>query len=131
MKRVLVVFGLALGLAACGGAAKSKPDLVVSAASSLKAAFTHYAEQFSQAKVRYSFGGSDLLAAQIQQGVKPDVFASANTKLPDMLYAKGLVAKPVTFASMVEERCAPSKLPFAWFTLVAAMASRRSSSVSP
>ena len=32
-----------------------------------------------------------MLAAQIEQGVKPDVFASANTKLPDMLYAKGLV----------------------------------------
>ena len=49
--------------------------------------------------MRYSFAGSDMLAAQIEQGVKPDVFASANTKLPDMLYAKGLVLKPVTFAA--------------------------------
>jgi molybdate transport system substrate-binding protein len=49
--------------------------------------------------VRYSFAGSDMLAAQIEQGIKPDVFASANTKLPDMLYAKGLVSKPVTFAA--------------------------------
>jgi molybdate transport system substrate-binding protein len=82
-----------------GGSSATKPDLVVSAASSLKAAFTAYGQQFSQANVRYSFAGSDMLAAQIQQGVKPDVFASANTKLPAMLYAKGLVSKPVVFTS--------------------------------
>ncbi len=84
-----------------GGASSSsgKPNLVVSAAASLKAAFTQYAQQFPQAEVRFSFAGSDMLAAQIEQGVKPDVFASANTKLPDVLYAKGLVGKPVTFAA--------------------------------
>ena len=49
--------------------------------------------------MRSSFAGSDELAAQIRQGVKPDVFASANTKLPDQLYAEGLVEKPVVFAS--------------------------------
>ena len=31
--------------------------------------------------------------------MKPDVFAAANTKLPDMLYGKGLVSKPVVFTS--------------------------------
>ena len=101
---------LVLVVAACGGGSSSsasssgssgasKPDLTVSAAASLKAAFTAYGQQFPQATVRYSFAGSDMLAAQIEQGVKPDVFASANTKLPDMLYAKGLVSKPVTFAA--------------------------------
>ena len=49
--------------------------------------------------MRYSFAGSDILAAQIEQGIRPDVFASANTKLPEMLYSKGLVSKPVTFAA--------------------------------
>ncbi len=39
------------------------------------------------------------LAAQIEQGVKPDVFAAANTKLPDALYAKGLIEKPVVFTA--------------------------------
>ncbi len=77
----------------------SKPDLTVSAAASLKEAFTKYGQQFSAANVHYSFGGSDILAAQIEQGVKPDVFASANTKLPLMLYAKGLVEKPTVFAA--------------------------------
>jgi molybdate transport system substrate-binding protein len=92
-----------VALAGCGGAGKpsssGKANLTVSAAASLKAAFTAYAQQFSRASVRYSFAGSDVLAAQIEQGVKPDVFASANTKLPQTLYAKGLVAKPVTFAA--------------------------------
>ena len=82
-----------------GSGGGSKPNLTVSAAASLQAAFSAYAQQFQQASVRYSFAGSDMLAAQIEQGIKPDVFASANTKLPDMLYAKGLVAKPVTFAA--------------------------------
>jgi molybdate transport system substrate-binding protein len=82
-----------------GAPSSGKPNLTVSAASSLKAAFTNYGQQFTRASVRYSFAGSDLLAAQIEQGVKPDVFASANTKLPDALYAKGLVSKPVTFAA--------------------------------
>jgi molybdate transport system substrate-binding protein len=54
---------------------------------------------FDGAEVRLSFAGSDELAAQIRQGVKPDVFASANTKLPDELYEEGLVEKPVVFAA--------------------------------
>ena len=113
MTRRMVAVGLGalmLALGGCGSSSKSsasgssssgagKPNLTVSAAASLKAALTAYGEQFSQATVRYSFAGSDVLAAQIEQGVKPDVFASANTKLPDLLYAKGLVSKPVTFAA--------------------------------
>ena len=70
----------------------------MSAAASLKSAFTEYGEQFQDADARFSFAGSDELAAQIEQGVKPDVFAAANTKLPDALYAKGLVEKPTVFA---------------------------------
>jgi len=46
---------------------------------------------------RYSFGGSNTLAAQIQQGAPADVFASANTSIPNQLYAKGLCSKPVVF----------------------------------
>jgi molybdate transport system substrate-binding protein len=87
---------LALSLGGCGG---SSPRLEVSAAASLREAFTQYAGQLKHDSVRFSFAGSDALAAQIEQGVRPDVFASANRELPDMLYAKGLVARPVVFAA--------------------------------
>ena len=87
-----------LALAACGGSSE-KPTLTVSAATSLKTALTEYGRDFSDAKVRASFAGSDELAAQIRQGVKPDVFASANTTLPEALYKEGLVEKPRVFAA--------------------------------
>jgi molybdate transport system substrate-binding protein len=85
-------------LTGCGGGTSSgsSEPLVVSAASSLQDAFTAYGHEFG--KVRFSFAGSDELAAQIRQGVKPDVFASANTKLPDALYRAGLVQRPTVFA---------------------------------
>ena len=97
---------VALTLSACGDDKQSAsgsgggetPQLTVSAAASLKTAFTDYGKQFSDASARFSFAGSDELAAQIEQGVKPDVYAAANTKLPDELYSKGLVEKPTVFA---------------------------------
>ena len=70
----------------------------MSAASSLKDAFTEYGQSFPSGPVRFSFAGSDELAAQIRAGVTPDVFASANTKLPDALFKAGLVEKPRVFA---------------------------------
>jgi molybdate transport system substrate-binding protein len=94
--RILVVLVALLVLGGCGGS--DKPTLTVSAASSLKQAFTAYGDKFEDAKARFSFAGSDELAAQIEQGVKPDVYAAANTKLPDQLYDKGLVEKPRVFA---------------------------------
>jgi molybdate transport system substrate-binding protein len=96
MRRLAIA--LVVLLAGCGGSsAADKPELTVSAAASLKTAITSYA--FEDATVRASFAGSDELAAQIRQGVRPDVFASANTKLPDELHKEGLVEKPVVFAA--------------------------------
>jgi molybdate transport system substrate-binding protein len=87
---------VALAPAGCGD---GEDSLTVSAASSLKTALTAYGAKFGDAKARFSFAGSDELAAQIRQGARPDVFASANTKLPDELHAEGLVERPVTFAA--------------------------------
>jgi molybdate transport system substrate-binding protein len=90
---------VALALVGCGDDGASRtPALTVSAAASLKTAFTNYGRQFPDASARFSFAGSDELAAQIEQGVKPDVYAAANTKLPDALFAKGLVEQPTVFA---------------------------------
>jgi molybdate transport system substrate-binding protein len=94
---VVLLVSSALAVAGCGGD-DSEPPLVVSAAASLKQAFTTYGNEFSAAKARFSFAGSDELEAQIEQGVKPDVYAAANTKLPDALYHKGLLEKPTVFA---------------------------------
>jgi molybdate transport system substrate-binding protein len=88
-----------VALAGCGSSASGDTTLVVSAASSLTKPLTACSKQFSDASVRLSFAGSDELAAQIRQGVKPDVYAAANTKLPDQLAAEGLLEKPVIFAT--------------------------------
>jgi len=103
--RAWILPGLAvLALAGCGAdderatSGGDKPQLTVSAAASLKTAFTRYGEQFPGASARFSFAGSDELAAQIRQGVEPDVYAAANTKLPDELFAAGLVEQPTVFA---------------------------------
>jgi molybdate transport system substrate-binding protein len=72
---------------------------VVSAASSMTEALTACAPGFEQAAVHLSFAGSDELAAQIRQGVKPDVYAAANTKLPRELHEEGLLGAPVEVAT--------------------------------
>jgi molybdate transport system substrate-binding protein len=95
--RLAATAAIALALAGCGGA--DDPRLVVSAASSMTEALNDCSRGFDGADVRLSFAGSDELAAQIRQGVKPDVFAAANTRLPDDLYSEGLLAKPVEFAT--------------------------------
>jgi molybdate transport system substrate-binding protein len=92
-----------LVLAGCGDAATvgdgEKPQVVVSAASSLKEALTACAREFPEATVRLQFGGSDELAAQIRQGVPVDVFAAANTALPQALAREGKLDEPVAFAT--------------------------------
>jgi molybdate transport system substrate-binding protein len=97
----LALLGLAAALAGCGGdgeATANGGELIVSAASSLEPAFTVYAEE-EGFDAKQSFAGSDELAAQIRQGVRPDVYAAANTSLPEELHADGLVETPVVFAS--------------------------------
>jgi molybdate transport system substrate-binding protein len=97
--RALAV-AVALALLAIGGAnattntdaSASVSGITVYAAASLTDVFPRI-----DRGPRYSFGSSSTLAAQIEQGAPADVFAAANTAIPDRLFAKGLVQKPVVF----------------------------------
>ena len=103
-RRLAVLLCAVLFVAGCGSEDESgsggygKPRLTVSAAASLKRAFEAYGKEFTATGAKFSFAGSYDLAAQIRQGVRPDVFASANTKLPDEPYDEGLVEQPRVFA---------------------------------
>ena len=91
-----------LGTCAVGCGSVDPNRLVVSAASSMTVTLEACAPKFGDAEnadVKLSFAGSDELAAQIRQGAKVDAYAAANTKLPDELYADGLLTKPVEFAT--------------------------------
>jgi molybdate transport system substrate-binding protein len=101
MRRLAALLIVAASVAACGNSDDSNDasdQLVVSAASSLETAFTEYADA-AGIDAKQSFAGSDELAAQIRQGVKPDVYAAADTTLPDQLYKEGLVEKPAVLAT--------------------------------
>src|SRR5690349_1175999 len=87
----VLTLALAAGLATRAGAA-AKAQITVYAAASLTDVFPRI-----DSAPRYSFGGSNALAAQIQQSAPAVVFASANTALPNDLYGKGLCSRPVVF----------------------------------
>jgi molybdate transport system substrate-binding protein len=89
--RLLAVLALALAVAV-PAQARTRAQLTVYAAASL----TNVFPQIDPSE-RYSFGGSNTLAAQIQQGAPADVFASANMTLPAQLYAKGICSQPLVF----------------------------------
>src|SRR5262249_25719145 len=89
---LLAVLALLAAVPAAQARAAAQAQITVYAAASLTDVFPTIAEGN-----RYSFGGSNTLAAQIQQGAPADVFASANTTLPTQLFAKGLCSKPVVF----------------------------------
>jgi molybdate transport system substrate-binding protein len=105
MRRVLLLAGAVLVFTSCGddatvsGGGSDRPQLTVSAASSMREALTSCAREFPDADVRLQFAGSDELAAQIRQGAPVDVFAAATTKLPDTLESEGKLDTPVEFAS--------------------------------
>ena len=77
-------------------------EVVVFAAASLSEPFTEMAGALAKggnARPTYNFGGSNQLRAQIEQGARVDVFASANEKEMDTLSRGGLVSDaPQVFA---------------------------------
>jgi molybdate transport system substrate-binding protein len=96
MKRTVVFLFLFALLAAPAASATrhaaARSQITVYAAASLTNVFPAIDKT-----EKYSFGGSNTLAAQITQGASADVFASANMTLPTQLFQKGLCSKPVVF----------------------------------
>jgi molybdate transport system substrate-binding protein len=91
--RRLVLLAVLVAVAAVGVRAATASPVTVFAAASLTDVLPRI-----DSGARYSFGGSNTLAAQIGQGAPADVFAAADTSLPRRLHARGLVEKPVVFA---------------------------------
>jgi len=103
VRRGLVLLASAsLTLAGCGdsdasgsatGEAASHRELVVSAAASLTAAFTDIGAAFEEANpgttVTFTYGPSDGLATQINEGAPVDVFASASPTWMDVVQDEG------------------------------------------
>jgi molybdate transport system substrate-binding protein len=92
MKRIVVTLFLFALLAGPAASATQRSQITVYAAASLTNVFPAIDKT-----EKYSFGGSNTLAAQITQGAPADVFASANMTLPTGLFQKGLCSKPVVF----------------------------------
>jgi molybdate transport system substrate-binding protein len=91
--RVAAAALLAAGLLVSAAAAQTSTyRATVYAAASLTDAFPKIGPS-----AKYSFAGSNTLAAQIRQGAPADVFASANMSLPRGLYHDHLCSKPVVF----------------------------------
>ena len=88
-----IVAALLATATACGGDDANEP-LDVYAAASLAEVLPEI-----DPGSRYSFAGSDVLAAQIREGAPADVYAAASSRYPQELFDEELVEEPVTFAS--------------------------------
>jgi molybdate transport system substrate-binding protein len=108
-RRRLVLVGTALAATAilAGGATgASQAQITVFAASSLTDVLPRI-----DSSPRYSFGGSNMLAAQIRQSAPAQVFASANMALPRQLARQGLCTAPVVFTRNALVLIVPSSNP--------------------
>ncbi len=103
--------GLATGCGSSSSGSKTTASgqLTVLAAASLSKTFPKI-----DSAPRYTFGGSGMLATQIQQGAPADVFAAASPKQTTQLYKAGLVDQPVEFATntlvMIVPKDNPAKI---------------------
>jgi molybdate transport system substrate-binding protein len=108
-RRALAVVVALVALTASLSQAASSAEVTVFAAASL----TNVFPQIDGAQ-RYSFAGSNTLAAQIEQGAPADVFASADMALPRKLHDESLCSVPVAFTRnglvIVVPRSNPAKL---------------------
>lgn len=95
-------WGAALALLVPGAGFHSRPDqpetLTVFAAASLTDAFGELGRTLERdqpgLQLRFNFAGSQQLAAQLEQGAKADVFASADQRWMSYIAERGLLGQP-------------------------------------
>lgn len=112
----LIVIAVSALAAGCGSSGSSTKSSSSGATSSSAAGSSHASSGGSAPTVlaaasltqvfpkidptaKYTFGGSNALETDIEQGAPADVFAAASPKQPAALLAKGLIDKPVEFAT--------------------------------
>lgn len=99
----LLLAGLALVVASCGGGDDEPQPLLVMAAASLTDAFADiesaFETQYPDVDVQLNLAGSASLREQILQGAPADVFASANQETMRIVVDAELAAAPTTFAT--------------------------------
>jgi molybdate transport system substrate-binding protein len=85
------------------GGESGSTKVVVLGAASLAKVFPSIGADFADANpgvsFRFSFAGTDTIAAQIEQGAKADVFAGASTSYGDQLQSDGLIDPYKPFAT--------------------------------
>jgi len=115
---LLLVTTAACGSDDSGDTSKGSQEktLTVYAAASLTSSFEEIGKQFEAdhdgVKVKFSFGGSSDLVAQVQQGAPADVFASADTANMEKATDDDLVeGAPVDFATNTLEIAVPPDNP--------------------
>ncbi len=100
MKLFLIIAFVLLFSSACVEVQKPvRQELTISAAVSLKDAFTEIGREFStntNIRISYNFGGSGTLQQQIESGAPVDIFASAGEPQMDALAEKGLIDPALT-----------------------------------
>jgi molybdate transport system substrate-binding protein len=125
MRRFAVILAALVAVAAAGcsggsstsstSTSSSTGTITVFAAASLMETFTQIGKQFEAAHkgdtVKFSFGPSSGLAAEITGGAPADVFASASTKTMDTVVTAGDAASPQDFAKNVMEVAVPPNNP--------------------
>src|SRR6516162_9096105 len=128
MRRLAVIAAGLVAVAAAGCSSSSSSStpstsssapatgtITVFAASSLTEAFTKIGQQFEAAHkgdtVKFSFGPSSGLEAQITSGAPADVFASASTKTMQDVVSAGDASNPQNFAKNIMEVAVPPSNP--------------------
>ncbi|MGH2678904.1 MAG: molybdate ABC transporter substrate-binding protein [Actinomycetota bacterium] len=104
MKVRALLLALAIAGSSCGGDAAAGTSVTVFAAASLTEAFTRIADDYEAEhgiEVRLSFGPSDGLATQIEEGAPADVFASASPRWMDEVAGDPGVTDRADFARNV------------------------------